>query len=256
MLTDTHCHIHDSEFYDKRGREEAYARAVAADVTTLLCVGTSEKSSVEAIQFAHGHSGAYAAIGVHPHDAQAGWNVIERVAREEAVKGERKLVAIGEIGLDYFYDNSPRNQQREALEAQLQIALDYALPVVFHVREAFDDFWSVLDNFPHVHGVLHSFTDTQANLEKGFKRGLYVGVNGISTFTKDSAQREMYASIPVERMLLETDAPFLAPMSRRGHTNQPAFIGEIAEFHAGLRNMPSDELAQVTTQNAKKLFSL
>lgn len=252
MLVDSHCHIHDSEFYAK-GREEVYQRAIDADVTTMICVGTSEVSSAEAVEFARSHEGVFASIGVHPHDAKNGWGALRQLMRPEIIEN---IVAIGEVGLDYFYDNSPRNVQFEALQAQLQLAQDNNLPVIFHVREAFADFWPIFDNFTNLKGVLHSFTDDQRNLEKGFERGLYVGVNGISTFTKDQAQRDLYASIPLDRMLLETDAPFLAPITRRGKTNQPAFLAEIAEYHAALRAVDYDTVARQTTQNAKKLFGI
>ena len=253
MFIDTHCHIHDSEFYDAE-REKIYRQAIESGVSSLICVGTSIKSSTEALSFASTHPNTYASIGVHPHDTRDGWEEIKYLATDNQIDG--KLVAIGEIGLDYFYEHSPHHTQLEALEAQLQIAVSRNLPVIFHVRDAFDDFWSVFDNFSGLKGVLHSFTDTQANLDKGFERGLYVGVNGISTFTKDSAQQQMYANIPVDRMLLETDAPFLAPHSHRGKTNQPAYIADVAAFHANLRGISASQLADVTTANAKRLFQL
>ena len=142
------------------------------------------------------------------------------------------------------------------LERQLQFALDAQLPVIFHVREAFADFWPIFDNFQGLSGVLHSFTDTQEQLDNGFERGLYVGVNGISTFTKNTAQQAMYRAIPLERMVLETDAPFLAPVPHRGRTNLPAYIPDIARFHADARQVSVEEIMQRTTDNAKKLFLL
>ena len=163
---------------------------------------------------------------------------------------------MGEIGLDYYYNHSPKNTQIQALEAQIQLALDYNLPISFHVREAFDDFWPVLDNFTGVRGVMHSFTDTPAHAEQGFTRGLYIGVNGISTFTKDPAQAEFFAALPVERMVLETDAPYLTPRPFRGKMNIPAYVGSVAEFHAHARGMSLDAFASATTANAKELFGV
>lgn len=248
MLTDTHCHIHEAG-YD--GAESAYQRAVAAGVGTMVCVGTDNVTSAEAVRFAERHAGAWASIGVHPHDTEHGYDDIIRLARERSAK----LVAIGEVGLDYFYTHSPKRTQRAALEAQLQLAVDYRLPVIFHVREAFDDFWPVYDNFQGLRGVLHSYTDTMKHLEHALGKGLHIGVNGISTFTKDASQRAMFDAIPLNRLLLETDAPFLTPVPHRGKVNEPAFVKHVAEYHAERRAVELEHLARVTSANASNLFS-
>ncbi len=257
-LIDSHCHLHDTEFFSE-GREEVYTRAIEAGVA-MFCVGTDERSSREAVDFAESHDDTWAIGGVHPHEAKGGWADIERVLRENCgsrvARGEASIIGIGEIGLDYFYTHSSREQQIHALEAQLQLATDYDLPVSFHVREAFDDFWPVFENFHGVRGVLHSFTDTQANLDRGFSRGLYVGVNGISTFTRDTAQRNLYATIPLERMLVETDAPYLTPVPLRGKMNEPGYVRLVVEFWAQKRGISFDELAHATTQNAHRLFGV
>jgi TatD DNase family protein len=146
--------------------------------------------------------------------------------------------------------------QIKALEAQTDLALRHDLPVIFHVREAFEDFWPIFDNFKGVRGELHSFTDSAVNLEQGLKRGLFVGVNGISTFTKVEEQRAIFASIPLDRLLLETDAPFLTPAPFRGKVNEPAFVRQIAEFHAKLRGCTIDQIADATTMNTQTLFHL
>jgi TatD DNase family protein len=236
-----------------------YTRAIEAGVA-MFCVGTDERSSREAVEFAESHDDTWAIVGVHPHEAKGGWADIERVLRENCgsrvARGEASIIGIGEIGLDYFYTHSSREQQIHALEAQLQLATDYDLPVSFHVREAFDDFWPVFENFHGVRGVLHSFTDTQANLDRGFSRGLYVGVNGISTFTRDTAQRNLYATIPLERMLVETDAPYLTPVPLRGKMNEPGYVRLVVEFWAQKRGISFDELAHATTQNAHRLFGV
>lgn len=247
MLVDTHCHIHESDY--SLPSEDVLLRAREAGVEKLICVGTSEKSSREAVQFAASHEGVYASIGVHPHDTKDGYDIASLV-------GSERLVAVGEIGLDYFYTHSPREVQINALEAQIQLALDHDLPIIFHVREAFADFWPIFDNFKGIRGELHSFTDTQANLEQGLKRNLYIGVNGISTFTKDETQKAMFAAIPVSNLLLETDAPFLTPTPKRGIVNEPAFVKHVATHHAAIRKMTLDELAKQTTANASALFTL
>jgi TatD DNase family protein len=248
MLIDTHCHIHDSEY--SLPLADVLQQAVDADVRKMICVGTSEESSVNAIKLASGYDNIFASVGVHPHDTKDGYGQIAELAKQDGV------VAVGEIGLDYFYNHSPREVQIESLKSQIQTALDNDLPIIFHVREAFPDFWPIFDSFTGIRGVLHSFTDTQENLDKAFERGLYVGVNGISTFTKDPAQQKLYAGIPLDKMILETDAPFLTPAPHRGTINQPAFVSEIAAFHASIRGINPGEVATATTSNAQNLFNL
>lgn len=259
MLIDTHCHIHEADY--PLDKEEVIERARLAGVKTLICVGTNEQSSVEALEFTARHDNMFAAIGVHPHDTKDGYGKIQELAKF----GNEKLIAVGEIGLDYFYNHSAREVQIKALEAQIQIALDHDLPIIFHVREAssaerhtsvWNDFWPIFDNFHGIRGELHSFTDTRKQLEAGLERGLFVGVNGISTFTKDLAQKELFATIPLDRLLLETDAPFLTPVPKRGTVNEPAFVRYVAEFHAEVRNISTEVVTNATTANAIKLFAL
>jgi TatD DNase family protein len=250
MLIDTHCHIHESQFFET-DREDVYRRAIGAGVK-MLCIGTSEQHSREAIEFTERHAGTWAVVGVHPHDVKDGYGYIEQILKDKS----EEVVGVGEIGLDYFYTNSPKDIQKKALEQQLQWALEHDKPVSFHVRDAFDDFWPIFHNFPGLKGVLHSFTDSAANLEKALGEGLYIGVNGISTFTKDESQRAMFDAIPLTHMLLETDAPFLTPAPHRGKVNEPAFVRHVAEYHAKRRAVELEHLARVTSANAKTLFSL
>lgn len=251
MLVDTHCHIHEPEYPDAEG---AYQRAIEAGVSRMICVGTSGASSSQAVEFAASHDAAYAVIGVHPHESSEGWaRIAELAAQRETMS---KTVAVGEIGLDYFYTHSPRDVQIQTLEAQIQLALDHDLPIVFHVREAFADFWPIFDNFHGIRGELHSFTDNSQQLEAGLSRGLFIGLNGISTFTKDEVQRQLFASIPLEKLLLETDAPFLTPIPFRGTVNEPAFVIRVAEHAALQRGILLEDLARATTANATALFAL
>ena len=250
-LIDSHCHIHDTEFFGNQ-REVVYQRAIAAD-TAMICVGTDERSSREAVEFAATHDQAWAVVGVHPHDAKLGWGGIDALI-QTAPAGV--VVGIGEIGLDYFYNHSSRQEQIRALEAQIDLALRYDLPISFHIRDGFDDFWPILDNFQGVRGVMHSFTDTQTNLEKGFERGLYVGLNGISTFTRDMDQQKLYAGVPLEKMLLETDAPFLTPVPKRGTMNEPGYVELVAQFWAERRNESAEEIIRSATDNTRTLFNL
>src|SRR3990167_6454846 len=247
-LIDTHCHIHSSDY--KLDAEEVYKRALDEGIFKMICVGTSTEDSRLAVDFAAGHNGVFASVGVHPHEAKYGLESIESLLKE------KKVVAIGEIGLDYFYSHSEHDIQIDIFEQQLQLAQDNNLPVIFHVREAFDDFWPVLSNFPNTKGVLHSFTDSKENLEKALNFGLYIGVNGISTFTKDANQQAMFASIPLDSLLLETDSPYLTPKSRRGNVNEPVFVREVAEYISTAQSTPVDELAIHTTRNATNLFHI
>lgn len=248
MLIDTHCHIHEPY---ELPLNEVLSRATEADVLEYICVGTSETSSKEAIDFADQHPSTYAAIGVHPHDTKEGYSEIALLATTSS-----RIVAVGEIGLDYFYSHSPREIQLVALEAQIQVALKHNLPIIFHVREAFDDFWPIFDKYPGIRGELHSFTDSSENLNEALKRGLYIGVNGISTFTKDEVQKKMFDSIPLDRLLFETDAPFLTPAPFRGKVNEPAYVKLVAEYHASRRGLSLEEIATATTANARTLFKL
>lgn len=266
MLIDTHCHIHDSDY--PLDVDEVINRAHQAGVIWMICVGTDEPSSRLAIDFANNHTGIYATAGVHPHEAKDGigqLSEIVRFATVEDLSGNmaspvKKLVAIGEIGLDYHYNYSPRDMQIQILRQQIELALSKDLPMIFHVREAFDDFWAVLDEFKDdyrpIRGVLHSFTDTQEHVNEALKRGLYIGVNGYSTFTKDESQKIMFATLPLDRILFETDAPFLTPNPFRGKVNEPAFVKNIAEFHAAIHHISIDEIANITTTNARTLFKL
>lgn len=252
QLTDTHCHIHESDY--PLPQADVEARALQAGVGRLVCVGTDAVTSRAAVEFAQTRQNVWAAIGLHPHDADSGreaFAVLEKLAADNS----GKIVAIGECGLDYFYENSRKTDQKRMLHAQCRLAIRYDLPMIFHVREAFDDFWPVFDQYPGLRGVVHSFTDTRSNLDKLLARGLYVGVNGIATFTKVDAQKEMYRAIPLERLVLETDAPFLTPAPFRGTVNEPARVRTVAEFLAQQRAEPLERLAAATTRNAQTLFS-
>jgi TatD DNase family protein len=248
MLIDTHCHIHETY---ELPVEEVLIRAQQAGVEQVLCVGTSNESSRLAVAFAEAHPKAYASIGVHPHDTKEGYEEVATLAGTS-----RRIVAVGEIGLDYFYTHSDRETQIKALKAQLEVAEKHDLPVIFHVREAFDDFWPIFDSFKNLRGVLHSFTDSQQNLDKALERGLYIGVNGISTFTKDEAQQAMFDAIPLGSIVFETDAPFLTPKPYRGKVNEPAYVRLVAEYHATRRGISLEEIADASTHNARALVAL
>ena len=257
-FTDTHCHIHEEDYVDSEG---AYERALQAGVMRMNCVGTSVESSRNACLFARTHEHARAIRGIHPHDAQAGIDGIHEL-RELLDDPENKgrIVGIGEIGLDYFYEFSPREKQQSMLRAQLDLAVEYDLPVSFHVRDAelknrvlsgqvFMDFWPLFDSYNgSIRGVLHSFTDTETNMKVALEKGLFIGVNGIATFARD--KQALYRAIPLSKILLETDAPFLTPEPLRGSINEPAFVRSVASFIANLHSINLSELSLATEKNA------
>jgi TatD DNase family protein len=213
------------------------------------------------VKFASEHDSVFVTLGVHPHEAEKTLAGSDPAKELDAILAgsdpAKKIVGIGEIGLDYFYNHSPRETQIKMLNQQIELALKHDLPIAFHVREAFGDFWPILDNFgDKIRGVVHSFTDNVANMEKALARGLFVGVNGIATFNKEPSLLTVYRELPLSRMLLETDAPFLAPVPFRGQPNQPAYIPKIVEFLAELRGETYNEIAGATTRNAEKLFHI
>ena len=252
QLIDTHCHIHSSNY--PLDAEQVYRNMLEAGVAKLICVGEDVEDSKLAAAWALSHSNTWASVGVHPHEAKKGIMGIENLLKDK--KFSSKIVAIGEIGLDYHYLHSSRVEQVAALEAQLQLAQEYNLPVIFHVREAYDDFWPVLAGFHGITGVLHSFTDSEVTLERALAQGLYIGVNGIATFTKDKSQTIMYKRVPLSHLLLETDSPYLTPAPWRGKVNEPAYVKVVAEYLSQLFQISLEDLAQHTSQNATTLFPI
>lgn len=270
-FVDTHCHIHEAQYglpsahgvtskWEQGGKPNAddmISDAKSLGVDKLICVGTTVRDSELAVQFAQARQDVWASIGIHPHEAQEHVNDADKMQKfGNLLVDSHKVVAIGECGLDYFYEHSPKKEQVKLLELQLQLAEDHNLPVIFHVREAFDEFWPILANFGGLKGVLHSYTDSTANLDKALSNGLYIGLNGIMTFTKQSDQLDMAKAVPLSSLVLETDAPFLTPTPDRGKICQPKHVVTTAEFLAKLRGEGLAELAEMTTQNATKLFGI
>lgn len=266
-LIDTHCHIHEAlerstPVYDKwheKGEvniDTMIADAHDAGVMKMICVGTTLADSQLAVKIASERENVYSSIGIHPHEAKdhSPQSVKDKFA---SLVSSGKIVAVGECGLDYFYNHSPKEEQVAMLKFQIELALKHDLPLIFHVRNAFDDFWPIFDSFHQgsqkVRGVLHSFTDSISNLEKALERGLFVGVNGIATFSKDL---ELFKAIPLENMLLETDSPFLTPAPYRGTINSPKHTRVIAEYLADLEQVTLAKLAADTTANANRLFGI
>lgn len=268
QLFDTHCHIQSAGLTEgERSTRELWAKsdltvdqivehAHEAEVSTMICVGCDVADSELAVRAVQDRDGLYASIGIHPHEAQVYVNDTAAQQQFAALATKPKVVAVGECGLDYFYSHSPKEAQIPILEFQLQLAQTHNLPVIFHVREAFDDFWPVFEQFKGIRGVLHSFTDNLAQLEKAMSHGLYIGVNGIATFAKQPEHLAMYQAIPEDKLLLETDAPFLTPVPFRGTICEPKHIALTAAFLTNLRGATTTEIADATTHNAQILFNL
>ncbi len=267
-LVDTHCHIqsigsakegdHTKELWAKyrSSATEVIAAANNAGVVKLVCVGCDLDDSKLAVNFVTGRDNCYASVGVHPHEAKR-YIGSDLKAELLSLVNEKKVVAIGECGLDYFYQHSDPDDQSDILRLQLDIAVQTNLPVIFHVRNAFTDFWPIFDSYNRkIRGVLHSFTDSIDTLHMAIDKGLYIGVNGIATFANDPNQLKMYRSIPSERLLFETDSPYLTPNPYRGTINEPKQIRTVAEFLSGLRGEGLTQLAKITTANAHLLFGI
>ncbi len=266
-LIDTHCHLHEIEkaltpthskwFADKAERtvETVLGAARDAGVDRVICIGTTVADSALAIEVATAHDGVLASIGIHPHEAKLHRD-IEVQRNFAALAVQKKVVVVGECGLDYYYNHSPREDQEALLRFQIELALEHNLPLSFHVRDAFDDFWQIFDSYKGVRGVLHSFTDTLDNLAKALERGLMIGVNGIATFARDEAKSVIYRTIPQRALLLETDAPYLTPVPHRGKVCESKHVRVTAEFLSELRGESLEELAAATTANAEQLFRL
>jgi TatD DNase family protein len=257
QLVDTHAHTH----FDDYGLDanEVLDSAHAQGVTRVIEVGCTLHDSKTGVIMAGKRDGVWASVGVHPHEA--GEFLVLPHGKQEFTDllrdaKSKKIVAIGETGLDFYYNHSGEEQQLEVLKFQLELAQKHNLPVVLHVREAFEAFWPIFDQFSGLRGVLHSFTGQESDLKKALARGLYIGLNGIMTFTKERGQLEAAMAVPKDKLVLETDAPYLTPAPFRGKICKPEHVKVTAEFLAKLRGVSTEQLAAQTTQNAIKLFSI
>ncbi len=270
-LTDTHCHL-DLDQFDQDSLE-VIRRAIEAGVGRILIPSLTVASSRTAVQLSDTHPLLYAAIGVHPNEAES-WDGQTTPSLREIVANSLKVAAMGEIGLDYYWDASPHNIQIAILKEQLALASELELPVVLHSREKNDaetgqcteDLFSILNdwvaglrssNSPLMGrpGVLHSFSGTKETAIQAIHLGFFIGVTGPVTFKNAIRRQEIIASLPVDRLLIETDAPFLAPHPHRGKRNEPAFVAHIADKIAQIQSRTPQEVAAVTTANAARLFS-
>jgi TatD DNase family protein len=254
-LFDSHGHLDASRF--NSDREEVIYRAKDAGIG-IITIGTDLETSEQAVQIAQKYK-LYAAVGIHPHEAQKysdGENMDDdAILRLEKLYAVDRVVAIGEIGLDYFKEYSPKPAQHIVFRAQLELSQILKAPVVIHNRDSEEDILNILREIESF-GVVHSFTGNTKLAKDILDLGFYLGVNGIATFPKSNALREAIKTIPKKKLLVETDCPFLAPIQHRGERNEPAFVEDVARIVAGFRAEPFDDFCKQTTKNTKKLFKL
>ena len=256
-LIDSHAHVDFPQF--DSDREAMLERARQAGVSVILAIGTGpgpEKLD-SAIPFAERYDWIYATIGIHPHDAKKArpshMETLVRLARHP------RVIAWGEIGLDYHYDFSPRGDQARVFREQLALARSVKLPVVIHCREAWADCLAVLEKdwkSSGLGGILHCFSGTLAEAQRGMEMGFLVSFAGNATYPKAQNLRDIARELPLDRVLIETDSPYLAPQSHRGRRNEPAFVAEVARMLTDVRHLPLDQFATATADNFRRFFRL
>lgn len=258
MYIDSHAHIEADDF--NQDREAVIGRALDAGVEIIVNVGNGDlakDSHAAAIAIAERYPFIYTTVGAHPHEASLLDD--ERLARLLELSQHPKVIAWGEIGLDYFYDNSPREVQRAAFRRQLQAARERRLPAVIHTRDAEADTLAILNEEwkdSGLPGIIHCFTGTRQLAEEAIGLGFSISFSGVVTFKNAEDLRATAKALPVEKILIETDAPFLAPVPYRGRRNEPAYVVETAKTIAGLRGLDCEEFGRITAENFKRLFQL
>jgi TatD DNase family protein len=254
-VIDSHCHIDSEQF--STDREAVIARALAAGVTTMLAIGTGEgpPDLDAAVRLADTYPAFLATVGVHPHNA--GRVESDTYPQLLALAEHPKVVAVGEIGLDYHYDFSPREEQREVFIRHLELARELRLPIIIHTREAWADTIAILREHwePSLGGVFHCFSEGAPEAEQAIALNFHLGIGGVLTFPKAERVREAASFAPLDRLLVETDAPYLAPVPHRGKRNEPAFVVQTASRLAALRGLSLSELDELTTANFRRVFS-
>jgi len=256
-LIDSHAHIDFPQFADDR--EAMLERARAAGVSTILAIGTGpgpEKLDA-ALPYAVAHDWIYTTVGIHPHEAKevtpAHLHTLANLAQHP------KVVAWGEIGLDYFYDHSPRDIQERVFRQQMELAHAAKLPIIIHCRDAWPDCLRLLEEVwkpTGIGGILHCFTSTLEDARRGLDMGFMISFAGNLTYPKTQNLRDVAKALPLQNILIETDSPYLAPQPYRGKRNEPAYVAEVARVLANVRDLPLEEVARATTENFRRFFPL
>ena len=252
MLIDSHAHLEMKEF--DHDREKVVERARQAGVGFVITVGTNLMLSRKAVELAHKHENIYATVGIHPHDvAKADYNTFEDIRK---LVHRKKVVAYGEIGLDFFRNISPQEKQLDMFGRQLELASELKLPVIIHDRDAHEQTLKMVKASGVRRGVFHCFSGDYVMAKQCIDLGFYISVPGVVTYGKAKIIQDVVKQVPLSSILLETDAPYLAPIPHRGKRNEPSFIIHTAKKIAELKSLSLEEVAQATTQNAKNLFQI
>jgi TatD DNase family protein len=254
LLWDSHCHLEDERFTGEV--DAALARMAEAGVGSCICAGSDLDSSRRVADIAAAHANVYGVVGIHPHEAST-FDEATLPTLAALLKAPR-IVGVGEIGLDYYYDHSPRDVQRDVFAKQLEFAFEHQKPAVFHVRDAHGD---VTDIF-RAHkgrlpaGVLHCYTGSVESAREYLSMGFYISLSGTVTFPNARNIHDVARYVPLDRLLMETDSPYLAPVPKRGQRNEPAYVRFVAQRVADLRGIPLEELAAQTTSNVETLYGI
>lgn len=251
MFFDSHAHYDDDAF--DADRDELLSSLLQNNVSNIINIGADMPSSRRSVQLAEKYEFIYAAVGVHPHDAQSYTSDDE--AELAKLCAHPRVVAIGEIGLDYHYDNSPRDIQKEVFKKQLELAKKLRMPVIIHSREATEDTLSILKEFSP-RGVVHCFSGSVETAKTVLDMGMYISLGGPVTYKNAVKTVEVAEFVPIDRLLIETDCPYLAPVPYRGKRNSSLFIHATAEKLADIKGISVEELARITAENTKKLFNI
>ncbi|MFH0948606.1 MAG: TatD family hydrolase [Elusimicrobiota bacterium] len=246
-MIDTHCHLLDSAF--DKDRCEVIERVFSSGITKLIEISIEPNLWQSSLDLCKQYENIFCSIGIHPNDADKYTDFLHFL-------NEKKVVAVGECGLDYYRNSVDKKVQIEIFEKQLEIAAEFKKPVIIHCRQAEEDTFDILSNNKNISGVIHCFSSTVEFAEKFLQLGLYIGIDGPVTYPNANNLREVVKKIPLEKILLETDSPYLPPQSFRGKRNEPSYIKYIAEKIAEIKEMPVPEISKTTDENAEKLFGI
>ena len=251
---DSHAHLTLDDTFSFSKTEEILKRAKKANIKTIINICTNLFSLEKGIELAKKHRSVFTAAATPPHDTEkeekSFFSLVEKYAKE------KKIVAIGETGLDYYYKYSKKETQKAFFEKYLSLAKDLSLPVIIHCREAFNDLFEITKKYMPFPAVLHCFTGTNEEAKKALENGWYISFSGIITFKNSNALREVVKIVPLEKMLIETDSPYLAPQKYRGGGNEPAYLIETAKEIAKIKNVEIDKVARITSKNARSFFKI
>ncbi|MBN9564559.1 MAG: TatD family hydrolase [Alphaproteobacteria bacterium] len=252
-LVDSHCHLSFPDFLEDQ--QKVIGRAREAGVMAFLNICT-KLDEIEMVHSLTTEPGVYCSVGIHPHEASMTLQTTNKLKHilEERLQTP-KTIGLGETGLDYYYNHSEKDDQEQSFRIHCELAVKYHVPLIIHTRDADEDAIRILDDYPGVQGVFHCFSGSEMLAEQAISRGFYLSLSGILTFKKADELRKITEVVPLDKLLVETDAPYLAPIPHRGHRNEPAYVIETAKMLAQIKGKSLEEIATATTANFFKLFS-